>query len=110
MDQLTIKGDVFWKWRALSSDYERLAMMLSVKSTELNAALAASPEIKALIDQRVAAANEASVAKSELLKCQEAIELKYKINLKDCAIDDKTGRVFNLKDSEPVPVLKKKKG
>jgi hypothetical protein len=103
---LVLGEDLFWRWRALSSDHERLILTLQAKTKDLELALSLAPEIRSLMEQRTSLIGEMATAKSELLTIQKEIEATHKILLKDCAIDDRTRRVYNLAaDGTKTPIV-----
>jgi hypothetical protein len=104
-DGLVLSDDLFWRWRALSSDHERLVLTLQAKTKDLELALSLAPDIRSLMEQRTSLIGEMATAKSELLTIQKEIEAAHNIQLKDCAIDDRTRRVYNLApDGTKTPV------
>jgi hypothetical protein len=109
-NELVLNGDLFWRWKAMFSDFERLTVMLQAKVKELEVALAQVPEIRIVMEQRVALAAELSTAKAELLVVQKEIESVLGIKIENCAIDDRTGRIYNLEADGTKTPAKKQRG
>jgi hypothetical protein len=103
---LCLKGPLFWKWRALDAEYRTATMSMAHVKSKIEAEINKSPILMALFSEHAGLAGQISVAKNELMNVHLEIETHMGISLKDCAFDDKTGRLYNLSSdgarSEPV--------
>ena len=88
-----VKGELLWKYRAASSEFENTQLRLANNKAALIAEMAKHPEIKALRDEQAALLGASSTAMRELEEVQKQISEKLGVDLKNCGIDDKTGRI-----------------
>ena len=103
---LCIQGALLWKWRALDAELRAHLTEMEQLKSHLSAEIGKHPEIGKLIGDQAGLAAQISIAKSELNNVHAEIESLLKVSLKDCAFDDKTGRLYNLAENgtrgEPV--------
>lgn len=106
-----VKSDLLWKYRAVSSEYENVQLRLTNCKIQLQAEMAKHPEIKALRDEQSALLAASQQAMKELEEVQQQISARLGIDLKNCGIDDKTGRihVVNTETGKSEPLLSTKK-
>jgi hypothetical protein len=93
---LCLKGDLFWKWRALDAELRSLQLEVSSTQAKIVVEIDKHPQLKELFSAKAALAGQLSVAQTELTNVQAEIEKLLGVSLKDCAFDDKTGRIYNL--------------
>jgi hypothetical protein len=93
---LCLRGSLFWKWRALDAELKSVTIEIEQTQTRISMEIAKNKELSDLMSHRSALAGQVSVAKTELANVQTEIEALMGISLKDCAFDDKTGRLYNL--------------
>ena len=93
---LCLKGDLFWKWRALDSELRTATIELEQTKANISIEIAKHQVLAELISKQAGLVGQVSVAKGELLNVQAEIEKKMSVKLADCAFDDKTGRLYNL--------------
>jgi len=109
---LCLKGPLFWKWRALDAEHRAAVMELEQLKGKVAAEIAKHPELAELIGLQAGAVGQVSQAKGVLLQVQTEIEALMGVSLKDCAFDDKTGRLYNLASdgqrSDPVKPPKRR--
>lgn len=91
-----LKGDRFWKWRALDAELRAATAELDSVSRQIQVEISKHPELAALLQQKAALAGTISTAQSELLTVQTEIEKLMGVSLKECAFDDKSGRLYHL--------------
>jgi hypothetical protein len=110
---LCVKGEKLWKWRALDSELRTLTIELERASEKINALIAATPELAKLYGDRAGLAGQVSAARGELTNVQQEIEKAIGVSLKECAFDDKSGRIYNLSPDgergDPVKSPKKRR-
>lgn len=93
---LCLRGALFWKWRALDAELRTAALELEQTQTRIATEIAKNTELAALINTKAALAGQLTTARAELNTVQEEIQGYINVSLKDCAFDDKTGRLYNL--------------
>lgn len=91
---LCLKGDLFWRWRALDAETRTAQMALERATSKIQAEIDKNPALKELLADKAAAAGAVSAAMSELRTVQADIEEKMGLSIKDCSFDDKTGRLY----------------
>jgi len=103
---LCLKGPLFWKWRALDAEYRTAIITMAQTKTKIESEINKNPTLVTLLGEQAGLAGQISVAKTELTNVQLEIEAHMGVSLKDCAFDDKTGRLYNLSSdgtrSEPI--------
>lgn len=99
---LALRGELFWKWRALNADFTNATHALAQRRTEFEQMLAATPPLVSKRDEVHAASQALAQAKRDLDEVQQAIGTQLGIDLKDCAIDDSTGRLHVLSTRAPI--------
>ena len=106
---LCLKGDLFWKWRALDSELRAATSELTQVKSDISIEIAKHSALAEMISRQAGLIGQVSVAKGELLNVQAEIEKKLSVKLTDCAFDDKTGRLYNLAEdgSRGAPVKPK---
>jgi hypothetical protein len=93
---LCLTGDRLWKWRALDAELRAGQTELERLSGAIQAEIGKHADLANMIQQKAALGGTVSVAKSELLAVQAQIEAEMGVSLKECAFDDKTGRLYHL--------------
>jgi hypothetical protein len=93
---LCLTGDRLWKWRALDAELRAGQTELERLSGAIQAEISKHADLANMIQQKAALGGTVSVAKSELLAVQAQIEAEMGVSLKECAFDDKTGRLYHL--------------
>jgi hypothetical protein len=110
---LCIQGTTLWKWRALDAELRALLSEMEQVKARVSAEIAKHQELASLFGIQAGLAGQISVAKGELNSVQSEIESQLGVPLKDCAFDDKTGRLYNLAQDgtrgEPVKPPKKRR-
>jgi|ERR1051325_102308 hypothetical protein len=106
-----LKGDLLWKYRAISAEYEKVQAQVLSNNLAIRNEIEKHPELKKLYEDKGALTAASSVALGELTTVQEEIEKKLGLSLRNCGINDKTGRVFVINpDGTEVPRAPDKKG
>jgi hypothetical protein len=111
-DRLRLTGELFWKYRAVDSDYVRIQHQLKSTQEEIQMFVDKTPALKEIFSKRAELLNQSSVAQTELKAVLDEIEKTLGIDVKGCSIDEKTGVIHVLQEGVMVPVGKKpnKKG
>jgi len=99
-----LRGEMFWKFKAVDAEHRRAVAELAESTRKLSEAIDKNPEIKALYAARQRLLSEVSTAKGALAETSEALEAQLGVSLRECSIDDETGRVYRLLPSGPVPL------
>lgn len=99
-----LKGELLWQYRALDAELRNLSLDAKSRAEELQAELDKHPEIKELISAKNAITAETAVKMHDLQLLHKQIEDIFSVSLKNCAIDDKTGRIHEFVDGQPVPI------
>ena len=93
---LCLSGDLFWKYRALDSDYARAQLELLQVKANIKAEIDRCPALKDLLAREGNLLAKSALALNELQMVNLEIEGCLGISLENCAIDDRTGRVYDL--------------
>jgi len=93
---LCLKGDQLWKWRALEAEHRAANVELSMVSQRIQMEIAKHPELPTLLAKQKEMLSTISISHAELVNVQAEIEKAFGVSLKECAFDDKTGRLYNL--------------
>jgi len=102
---LCLRGEMFWKFKAVDAEHRRAVAELAESTRKLSEAIDKNPEIKALYTARQRLLGEVSTAKNALAETSEALEKQMGVSLRECSIDDETGRVYRILPSGPVPLV-----
>lgn len=94
-------GELLWKFRAVDAEYKNAVLAMNMKIAELDAEMSKHPDIKRLIGERESLALVMKDAIKELGNVNRQIEEEVGVQLSNCSIDDKTGRIFMLDGSVP---------
>ena len=105
---LCLRGEILWKFRAVDAEHRNLLLGVEQKRAAVAEEITKHPDLLRLIGERDALILQANQHSKEVMSIQQEIEASLGIELKDCTIDDKTGRLFILTNGEQVPVLPKK--
>jgi hypothetical protein len=95
---LCLKGNRLWKWRALEAELRAELLELDSVKQRIQIEISKNPELPPLLTRQAELASSISQAKAEVLGLQGEIEQLFGVSLKECAFDDKTGRLYNLSD------------
>jgi len=95
---LCLTGDRLWKWRALDAELRAGLVELDSVKRQIAAEVAKNPELGGLLSKQGELMGAISMSRSELTSVQGEIEKQFNVSLKECAFDDKTGRLYNLKE------------
>lgn len=95
---LCLTGDRLWKWRALDAELRAGLVELDSVKRQIAAEVAKNPELGGLLSKQGELMGAISMSRSELTVVQGEIEKQFNVSLKECAFDDKTGRLYNLKE------------
>jgi hypothetical protein len=93
---LYLKGELLWKYRAVDAEYRNFMLALNMKKQEVQNEFDKHPELAKLIRERDYLLSQASIHAKEVQEVNMQIEKELKVELKNCSIDDKTGRIFVL--------------
>ena len=93
---LCLQGELLWKWRALDAELRTANLEIETTQARINAEIEKNPALKELLSQKAALAGQLSSAKTELNTVLMQVETVMGVSLKDCAFDDKSGRLYNL--------------
>jgi hypothetical protein len=96
---LCLKGDRLWRWRAHDAELRAAIAEMDVVKVQVAAEIAKTPGLGALLGKQGELGAAISLAKSELMKVHAEIEEEFGVSLKECAFDDKTGRLYHLTES-----------
>ncbi len=99
-----LTGELFWKYRAVDSDYVRVQAAVLHNKEQINAFIEKTPELRDLFAKKTELMNQSSITVGELMAVQAQIEKLFGVDLKECSIDDKTGVLHVLKDGKEVPM------
>lgn len=100
---LILRGELFWKWRAVSESITRIDSDLRLRSHEVDKALDANPELRKLLNDRASLVQESATARVEYQRILVTLEEHFGFPMKDVSIDDQTGRVHTLEAGVAVP-------
>jgi len=107
---MRLTGDRLWKWRALDAELRAGIVELDSVKRQIATEIARHPALAGLLSKQGELGAGISVARAELAKVLEEIEAEFGVDLKQCAFDDKTGRLYNLtEDGERGTPMKKTK-
>lgn len=110
---LCLQGELLWKWRALDAELRTANLEIETTQARISAEIEKNPALKELLSQKASLAGQLSSAKTELNSVLAQVEQVMGVSLKDCAFDDKSGRLYNLGEDgsrgAPLKPSKKKK-
>lgn len=89
-----LTGELFWKYRAIDAEFRNAMLALNIKKSQLAAEFEKNPQIVKLINERDVMAQQVSEQAKEVQAVNSEIEEKLGIKLRNCSIDDKTGRIY----------------
>jgi hypothetical protein len=95
---LCLTGDRLWKWRAHDAELRTATLELESLKQRIAHEVSRHPELSALLGQQAGAMGAVSTARAELSAVQTEIEKEFGVSLAECAFDDKTGRLYHLKE------------
>jgi len=98
---LILKGELFWKWRALSEVIQRLAADLQLHAQQIDKLLEPHPEIRELFNKRASLNTQMLVARGEYSSLLGELEAHLGFPMKNVSIDDVSGRVHRLEEGAP---------
>jgi hypothetical protein len=102
---LCLTGTLLWKYRAIDAEYRNTQLAALRKQADIEEEIQKHDRLRGLVAERRALLGESSVRATELQAVQQEIEATLGVSLKDCAIDDKSGRIFTLRaDGTQEPV------
>lgn len=105
-----LSGDRLWKYRALDAELRTAMIALDSVKREIAAEIAKHPELTSLMGKQLECFGALGTAKAEFTTFQAEIEALFGVSLKECAFDDRTGRLHHLSDGgEPGDPMKAKK-
>lgn len=100
-----VKGALLWKYRALDAEARNAGLSLQRAQEAIAREIAAHPTLKGLFADEKEALKNLSTKKSEIQAVYAEIGALFGVDLKDCAIDDETGRLHVLGDGgQPKPL------
>ena len=104
---LCVTGDRLWKWRALDAELRMSLAELNAVKQGITTEVALHPALVELFARQTDLLHAVSTGRAELATMHAEIEAVYGVSLKECSIDDKTGRLHNLTAEgtrgEPLP-------
>ena len=104
---LCVTGDRLWKWRALDAELRMSLAELNAVKQGITIEVALHPALVELFARQTDLLHAVSTGRAELATMHAEIEAVYGVSLKECSIDDKTGRLHNLTAEgargEPLP-------
>lgn len=107
---LILRGELFWKWRALDADIKRTRTEADAKQATIDAEIAKHDVLKSLIGDKHALVREHSQHVLEMHAVHVEMEKTLGVDIKNVSIDDKSGRVHVLDaDGTPTPLKPKTK-
>lgn len=95
---LCLSGDALWKWRALDAEFRAANVEMDSVKRQIAAEIAKYPELTALMGKQLELFGTIGTARAELAGVQADVEKLFGVSLKECAFDDKTGRLYHLMD------------
>jgi hypothetical protein len=106
-----LTGTLLWKYRAIDAEYRNAQLAALRKQVEIEEEVQKHDHLRGLIAERKALLGESSVRATELQAVQQEIETTLGVSLRNCAIDDKSGRIYLLgEDGTQKPVRAKPTG
>ena len=103
----TLKGLMFWRWRALDADIQRLALLHAKAKREFDEIVSKHPVLNHLMAERNGAKAQMVGVGQEYADLLKEVSEKTGLDMKTVAIDDKTGRINILKSAEKVAPKKR---
>ncbi len=101
-----LKGELFWKWRALQSDLRRLDADIALHSKAVDAELDKLPELRELLHRRTSAIQQRMTAGAEYKELLVTLEKHLGFPMTNVSIDDVSGRVHRLEEGAPASPAK----
>jgi hypothetical protein len=109
-----VPTDLLLRWRAYSAEVREARTNLKLIEKEIEEEIQKQPRLKDLLSSKGSVASETSSKMGDLTRVQDEISKLFGINLRECSIDDLTGRLYYLGPNEPKtplgPPRKRKKG
>ena len=93
---LRVPSGLLWKWRALEAELRSSTLEIDQAQAHISAEIEKNPTLKEWLAKKAGLVGQLSNAKSELATVEAQVETTMGVSLKDCAFDDKTGRLYNL--------------
>ena len=103
---MAIKGELFWKWRAVDTEKRNIELSLKVLHADIAALLDKYPEVKEALGMQTNLIQQASQAHQHYNDLINQIGLALNTDMQHVSIDDQTGRIFQHQagDQAPVPI------
>lgn len=93
---LVVPTPLLWRWRAHEAELRSATLEMEQAQAFISSEIEKNPTLKEWLAKKAALVGQMSNAKSEVSTIQALIETTMGVSLKDCAFDDKTGRLYNL--------------
>jgi hypothetical protein len=107
---ICLRGELLWKYRAVDAEYRNILLAIGQKDSAIRLEIQKNRTLSALMAEKETLQVSKKSHEVELNEVHSSIESVLGISLKECAIDDKTGRVFSFaEDGKTIPLLAKKK-
>jgi len=107
--QLILRGELFWKWKALHEAVQRCDAEIKLRNPLIDALLDQQPDLKKLLGERSTYIQQSVTARHEYKTVLAALEAHFGFSMAEVSIDDITGVVHRLSPA-PVPVAPVKNG
>jgi len=106
---LAIKGELFWKWRAMDTEKRNIDLSLRVLHTEIAALLDKHPDVKEALGHQAGLINQASLMQQQYSALIVEIGEHLQVDMQQVSIDDQTGRVFQHQPGDAPRAIRSKK-
>ena len=103
---IVLRGALFWEWRALVEQMQRIDSDLKLRSHEVDKALDEHPALRTLLNERAALVHASGTSRIEYQHVLARLEEHFGFPMKNVSIDDQTGRVHTVNgpdDTAPTP-------
>lgn len=100
-DQLVLRGELFWRWRAVSEAVARCDAEIKARTPLIDQLLDQHPELKKLLGERAAYIQQRQTMSGEYKTVLAELETHFGFPMAGVSIDDMTGRVHRLSTNNP---------
>lgn len=107
-DFIYVKGELFWRWKAMETEQRNIDLSLRVVRAEIVALLDKYPEVKEAFGHQANLVQQAVNVQQQYNEVIVEIGDNLNIDMAEVSIDDSTGRVFlHEAGASPKPIVKK---
>jgi hypothetical protein len=107
---LVLKGELFWKWKAVHESVQRCDAEIKLRTPMIDALLETMPELKKLLGERAMFIQQSMTMRGEYKNVLATLEEHFGFPMTNVSIDDLTGRVHRLEPEAPAPSPSVKNG